>query len=250
MGRGSGRAGGRLAGEVVAITGASRGLGAALALAAAREGADLALCARSGGALERVAGEARAAGARVVARAVDVGDGAALRRWVESAAADLGHPTVLINNASLLGSRAPLAEQPEEEWREVIEVNLTGSFLAARAALPGMLERGRGSIVQVSSGAAVVPRRRWGAYAISKLAVEGLALNLATELEGTGVRVNVVDPGAMRTEMRASAYPREDPETLKTPEETVEIFLWLAGEGSSGASGQRFQADEWLRARR
>jgi NAD(P)-dependent dehydrogenase (short-subunit alcohol dehydrogenase family) len=239
------RGNGRLAGEVVAITGASRGLGAALAQAVAREGGAVAICARDGGALRRVEAEAEALGARVHAAVVDVADEAALREWVAGCTAAIGHPTVLINNASVLGPRVSLMEHPAEEWRRTLEINLTGSFLAARAVLPGMLAAGYGSIVQVSSGAAIVPRTRWGAYSVSKLAADGLALNLAAELRGSGVRVNVVDPGAMRTGMRAEAYPEEDPLTLKTAERTVGPFLWLASRESAAATGQRLHADEW-----
>src|SRR5690554_1975855 len=111
-----------------------------------------------------------------------------------------------------------------------------------------MLPAGNGSIINVSSGAAIPPRPGWGAYAVSKYALEGFSRNLAAELEGSGIRVNIVDPGAMRTDMRAAAYPDEDPGTLKEPEAIAPLFLWLAGDGSQGTTGQRFQADEWLRA--
>jgi NAD(P)-dependent dehydrogenase (short-subunit alcohol dehydrogenase family) len=115
------------------------------------------------------------------------------------------------------------------EWRRTLEVNLTGAFLVTRAVLPHLRAAGAGSIINVSSGAALPPRRSWGAYAVAKQALDGLSLNLAAELEGSGIRVNVVDPGSMRTPMRAAAY----------------LFLWLASDASAGVTGRRLRADEW-----
>lgn len=229
----------------VLITGASRGLGAALARGFAAPGAALALCARGGEELRVVAESARAAGATVLASAADVADAAAVERWVAEATERLGPPRALVNNASVLGPRVALAEYPAQEWGRVMEINLNGAFHAARAVLPRMLAAGGGSIVNLSSGAAVLPRERWGAYSVSKVALEALSQNLAHELRGTGVRVNVVDPGSMRTEMRAAAYPEEDPATLKRPEAVVPLVLWLAGARSAAVTGERFQADRW-----
>lgn len=230
---------------MVLITGASRGLGAAVAEELSRLGHPVALCARGGDELDRVAGRIREAGGRCLARAVDVTDAPAVGRWIDDAASELGPPRVLINNASVLGPRSPLGDYPLDEWRGAIDVNLNGVFIASRLTVPRMLEEGRGSIVNVSSGAAIPPRERWGAYAVSKAAVEVLTLNLAKELEGTGVRVNSVDPGAMRTPMRAAAYPEEDPLRLKTPEETTGVFAWLAGDASQGVTGRRLSAERW-----
>lgn len=233
----------------VLITGASRGLGAALAVAFGRRGARVAICARSGDSLRGVSAEVQEAGGTCLPAAVDVTDTDAVERWADEAARELGEPAVLINNASVLGPRAPLAEHSPGEWRETLDVNLTGTFLVTRAVLPRMLRAGQGSIVNVSSGAAVPPRTRWGAYAVSKLALEGFTQNLAAELDGTGVRVNAVDPGAMRTGMRATAYPEEDPRTLKRPEDTVGVFLWLASPASRGVTGERLRADDWPNGR-
>lgn len=234
----------------VLITGASRGLGRALALAFAGAGYPVGLCARGSEELERAAEAVQGAGGRVVAHAIDVTDAAAVRGWVTAVERELGPARVLVNNASLLGPRVALAGYPVERWREVMEVNLTGTLVATQAVLPGMLGRRAGVVINVSSGAALPPRAAWGAYAVSKMAVEGLSRNLALELEGSGVRVHIVDPGAMRTGMRAEAYPEEDPGTRKRPEEIAPLFLWLAGGGEGQESGGRYQADEWLAARR
>lgn len=232
----------------ILITGASRGLGRALALAYLRDGANTAICARSADELAAVEQEAHALPGDCLALETDVTVAAQIERWVETATSRWGPPTALINNASLLGPRVPLKDFPEAEWRAAIDVNVTGTFLATRAVLPAMLEAGAGSIINVSSGAAISPRREWGVYAVSKNAVEAFSRNLAAELEGTGLRVNIVDPGAMRTDMRAAAYPEEDPLTLKEPADIFPLFDWLTGVGSERVTGERYQADEWLAA--
>jgi NAD(P)-dependent dehydrogenase (short-subunit alcohol dehydrogenase family) len=105
-----------------------------------------------------------------------------------------------------------------------------------------------GSIVNVVSGVSVEGRPEWGAYAVSKFGVEGLTQILAAELEERGIRVNAVDPGGMRTEMRAAAYPEEDPMTRITPEENTDVFLYLASDESKGVTGERFKAQEFQKA--
>lgn len=229
--------------RVVLITGGSRGLGAALAEAFGRAGARVAVCGRDREALRRVEADVRRTGAECFASPVDVTDAESVRSWVGEAERRWGAAAVLVNNASVLGPRAALREYPLAEWRQTLEVNLTGTFIVTQAALPGMVRRGGGSIVNVSSGAAIPPRASWGAYAISKLAVEGLTQNLAREMERTGVRVNAVDPGAMRTGMRADAYPEEDPASVKPASAAADVFLWLASDASRQVSGERFQAD-------
>jgi NAD(P)-dependent dehydrogenase (short-subunit alcohol dehydrogenase family) len=232
--------------RVVVITGASRGLGAALAASFAEAGARLSICARSERSLTEITGRLEALAAPYLARAVDVAREEEVDRWIGDTERELGTPHVLVNNASILGPRAPLAEHPLDAWRQVLDVNLTGTFIATKRVVRAMRSRGSGSIINVSSGAAVPPRVNWGAYAISKDALEGLSWNFAGELAGTNIRVNVVDPGAMRTEMRAEAYPDEDPATLKEPASIVPLFFWLAGDGSREVTGQRFQADRWI----
>src|SRR5690606_22679349 len=213
-------------------------------------GARPSLCATSAERLERVRAKVEAVGGESLAMPCDIRDPAAVEEWVAETTRNLGPPRVLVNNASVLGSRTELRHAPIDEWRAVLDVNLTGSLIVAQAVLTRMLRRGSGSIINVSSGAAVPPRRNWGAYGVSKSALEALSANLASELEGSGVRVNVVDPGSMRTAMRAEAYPDEDPAELKEPAAVAPLFLWLASDASSGVTGQRFQADEWLAGRR
>ena len=169
-----------------------------------------------------------------------------MRSWVERTRHELGPITGLINNASILGPRHALIDFDLGEWREVLEVNLTGCLNTSQAVLPEMIGQRKGWIINVSSGASLPPRVNWGAYAVSKAAVDALSQNLAAELAGTGVRVNVVDPGPMRTGMRSAAYPEEDPTTLRAPSDVVPVFLWLAAGDGTLLTGERISAVSWL----
>jgi NAD(P)-dependent dehydrogenase (short-subunit alcohol dehydrogenase family) len=231
--------------KVTLITGASQGLGRALALAFAREGARVVLNARSEESIRPVAAEVEEAGAEVLAVAADVSKGADVERLVGEAVGRFGRIDVLVNNAGLLGPRVAIEEYPEDEWRRVIDANLTGPFLVSKATIPHMDDGG--SVINVVSGVSVEGRAEWGAYSVSKFGVEGLTQILASELEEQGVRVNAVDPGGMRTDMRAAAYPEEDPQTRITPEENTAVFLYLASDESEGVTGERFKAQEFGR---
>ena len=234
-----------LEGKVALVTGASQGLGRALALAFAREGARVAINSRSEESIRPVAGEAESAGAEVLALAADVSRIADVERLVGATVERFGRIDVLVNNAGVLGPRVPIEEYPEDEWRRVMDANLNGLFLVTKAAIPHMPEGG--SIINVVSGVSVEGRAEWGAYSVSKFGVEGLTQILASELKERGIRANAVDPGGMRTEMRAAAYPEEDPMTRITPEENTGIFLYLASEESREVTGQRFKAQEFRR---
>ena len=235
-----------LEGKVALITGASQGLGRALALAFAREGGRVAINSRSEESIRPVAEVAESLGAEVVALAADVSRGADVERLVGAAAERFGKIDVLVNNAGVLGPRVRIEEYPENEWRGVIDANLTGLFLVTKAAIPHMPEGG--SIINVVSGVSVEGRAGWGAYSVSKFGVEGLTQVLAAELEERRIRANAVDPGGMRTEMRAAAYPEEDPTTRITPEENTNVFLYLASDESRGVTGRRFKAQEFRKA--
>ena len=232
--------------KVVMITGASRGLGRALTLAFAEEGANLVINSRNSDSLDPVVKEAEDAGAEVLAVAADVSVQADVERLVNAAVDRFGRIDVLVNNAGLLGPRVPIVEYPEDEWRKVLEANLTGPFLLAKALILHMPEGG--SIINVTSGVSIQGRARWGAYSVSKFGMEGFTQILSAELEERGIRANSVDPGGMRTEMRAAAYPDEDPNTLVTPEENTDVFLYLASDESRDVTGERFKAQEFQKA--
>ena len=143
------------------------------------------------------------------------------------------------------GRRVALVEYPFGQWEEVIRVNLHGVFLLSQQVVKRMIAQRHGSIINVSSGVGRVGRARWGAYAVSKFGLEGLTQVLADEVKEFGIRVNSVNPGPTRTEMRAEAYPEEDPLTLPTPEQITPIFVHLASAQSENVTGQMLEAQDW-----
>jgi len=236
-----------LEGKVAMVTGASQGLGRALALAYAREGAMLVINSRNYESIRDVVEEIRGLGVEVLGIGADVTSSSDVEDLVDVAVEHYDRIDVLVNNAGLLGPRVAIEEYPEDEWRRVLDANLTGPFLLSKAAIPYMREGA--SIVNVTSGVSIEGRAEWGAYSVSKFGMEGLTQILAAELKDRGIRVNSVDPGGMRTGMRAVAYPDEDPTTRITPEENTAIFLYLASNESRDVTGERFKAQEFQSAR-
>ncbi|CAM4014525.1 SDR family NAD(P)-dependent oxidoreductase [Mesobacillus thioparans] len=234
--------------KVVMITGVTQGLGRALTLRFAKEGAKLAVCARRTGELNKVRKVAEAYGAEVLAVTADVSVPREAERFVALALETFGKIDVLINNASILGpSPIPLLlDFPEEDFTEVLKVNSISPFLVTRRVLPSMLANNDGTIINVTSEAGHVGYAGWGAYGISKFAVEGMTQTWADELKSTNIRINMVDPGEMDTEMHALAVPGCDYE-LAQPDEVVDIFLYLASNDSKGIKGQRFEAQGFER---
>ena len=232
--------------KVILVTGASQGLGKALALAYAGEGAKVVVNSRNEDSIKPVAEEVEEKGVEVLAVAADVSDSSEVQKLVDETVDKFGRIDVLVNNAGVLGPRVAIEEFPEDEWRKVIDANLTGPYLVAKAAIPHIPEGG--SIINLVSGVSVEGRAEWGAYSVSKFGIEGLSQILAAELEERGIRSNAVDPGGMRTDMRAAAYPDEDPTTRITPEENTDVFLYLASDESKGVTGGRFKAQEFQRA--
>lgn len=239
----------RLAGKVALITGGSRGIGKAVASAYAREGASVFICARNEIVVTQAVSDIRGAGGQAYGCVGDVGKMEDVKRIAQAATHRYGAIHILVNNASLLGPREAVAHYPLSAWEEVIRVNLTGVFMMTQEILPLMLARGVGSIINVSSGVGRMGKARWGAYAASKFAVEGFTQVLAEEVKEFGIRVNAVNPGATRTEMRAQAYPEEDPTTLPTPEEITPVFVYLASDEAIGVTGESLDARDWLKPR-
>jgi len=236
----------RLKGKVALVTGGSQGIGRAVAAAYAREGATVIVTARHIERLEAAAAEIRKGGGDVVPLRADVVD----RQQVQQLAGEIKRRFdglhILVNNASLLGPRVPILEYPEEDWEAVVAVNLHGPFFVIKACLPLMIPTGGGSIINVSSGVGRIGKPRWGAYAASKFALEGLTQLLAAELQPLHIRVNAVNPGGTRTGMRAAAYPEEDPLTLPTPEQITPVFVYLASDESRDVTGQSLEARDFL----
>ena len=238
---------GVLEGKVALITGGSRGIGKAIAMAYAREGAKVFICARKKTDLKRAAREIRSMGGEVSWSAADIAEVTEVKRLVREVLDRYGTINILVNNASVLGPREPLMDYPLSSWEEAMRVNLTAQFVVTREVLRVMIRHKEGSIINLSSGVGRVGKARWGAYAVSKFGVEGFTQVLAEEVKEWNIRVNAVNPGGTRTEMRAEAYPDEDPLTLPTPEEITEVFLYLASDDSRAVTGQSLDARDWLR---
>jgi NAD(P)-dependent dehydrogenase (short-subunit alcohol dehydrogenase family) len=217
-----------LAGRVAVVTGASRGIGRAAALALAEAGAHVVALARTQGALEELDDAIRSAGGTATLVPVDLKDFDALDRLGAALYERWGKLDVLFGNAGLLGGLSLLGHYDPKTWDEVMAVNVTANWRLIRSLDPLLRASDAGRAIFVSSGAAQKCTAYWGPYSVSKAALEALARTYAAETASTPVRVMLVNPGPLRTRMRASAMPGEDPETLKTPEDLAPHILRLA----------------------
>jgi NAD(P)-dependent dehydrogenase (short-subunit alcohol dehydrogenase family) len=235
---------GRGPARTAVVTGGTRGLGRALARAFAQRGFRVYATARGAESLAALGREMQETRLDVVPLQADVGSTEDNARVARRIADDGRRVDVLVHNAALLGPRTELAAHSPDVFQQVMTANVFGPFDLTRQLLP-LLQQG-GAIEFVSSGVTGRPRTRWGVYQVSKVALEGMAGIWAKELADRGVRVFVVDPGATRTEMRAQAYPQEDPARLAPPEERTGVFVWLAERADITLSGQRFQAEGFM----
>jgi NAD(P)-dependent dehydrogenase (short-subunit alcohol dehydrogenase family) len=230
-----------LRGMAALVTGGSRGLGAALGHALAAAGARVALVARNGDALGDVVRAIRAAGGEAHAIVADVADKQATHAIAGQAAALVGPVELLINNAGTLGP-TPLRlwlDTDCEDLEAALATNVVGPFRLTKALVGPMVLRGRGTVVNVGTDAAIVPYERWGAYGASKAALEQLGRIWALELAGTGVRMFTVDPGEMNTRMHADAVPDADPATLADPAAVAARVLFVVRDRAVAPSGAR-----------
>ena len=220
---------GKLDGRIAVVTGASRGIGAAVALRFAEEGAQLVLIARTVGALEELDDAIRAAGGRQpVLVPHDLRDFDGLDRLGASLHERYGKLDILVGNAGILGPLTPVGHIPPDIWQEVMDVNVTANYRLIRSLDPLLRRSDAGRAIFVTSGASSGRTAYWGPYAVSKAALEALVLSYAAEITKTQVRANLLSPGPIRTAMRAAAFPGENPETLRKPEEIVDLFVDLA----------------------
>ena len=217
-----------LDGRIALVTGASRGIGRAVAVGFARAGAHVVLLARTIGGLEEVDDEIRMNGGAATLVALDLKQADKLDALGPTLLQRFGRLDILVANAGLLGPLSPLGHIKTEAWREVIDVNLTANWHLIRAVDPLLRLSDAGRAIFVSSGAASGKNAYWGPYAVSKAGLEALARTWANELAQTPVRVNMINPGPIRTGMRAKAFPGEDAMSLKTPADIVPLFVRLA----------------------
>lgn len=240
----------RLSGTASLVTGASRGLGLALARELAAAGSRVVMVARDRQALEAAVGSVRAAGGVAHGLVADLGDKQAIYPLAGEAAALVGPLDVLVHNASTLGpTPLPLLLDTEcEDFERVLQVNLLGPFRLSKVLAGPMALRGGGAIVHISSDAAVSAYPRWGAYGVSKAALDHLSRIWAAELAevGTGLRVLAVDPGEMATQMHAEALPDADPATLADPAVIAARIVDMLRRDGDAKSGGRLSAPDWV----
>lgn len=237
---------GLLDNRVILITGTTRGIGRALALAAARLGATVLLHGRNRRALEQLHDEVAEIGPEPAIAQLDFerAQGTEYQHLTGEIESRYGRLDGLVHNAGILGDRSPIEHYDIGTWQRVMHINLNAPFILTRCLLPLLKQSEDASLVFTTSGVGKRGRAYWGAYSVSKFGTEGLCQILADELERTEIRVNCVNPGATRTRMRAQAYPAEDPETINAPDDVLGPYLFLLGPDSAGVSGRRIDCQE------
>ena len=232
-----------MAGRTALITGASRGIGRAAALALAGAGAHVILVARTTGGLEETDDAIQKIGGTATLVPMNLRDFDAIDRLGASIYERWGKLDAMLGNAGVLGTLTPLAQITPKGFAEVMEVNVTANWRLIRSMDPLLRQSDAGRVLFVSSGAAKKHTPYWGAYAVSKAALEMLALTYAAECRETNLKVNLLNPGPMRTAMRAKAMPGEDPATLPTPDQIapqiVEMLSPSFGESETIANFRR-----------
>ena len=210
----------RLAGRLALVTGATRGIGRAVAMAFAREGAHLILVGRTTGALEELDDDIRGVGGNATLLTLDALGPTIYQRWQKL--------DILVGNAGILGPLSPLGHVTADAWNEVLQINLTANWRLIRTLDPLLRRSDAGRAIFVSSGAAVSRPAYWGPYAVSKAGLEALVVTYAHEVENTAGGANLINPGPTRTRLRAKAFPGEQASSGKPPEDVTPMFVKLA----------------------
>jgi NAD(P)-dependent dehydrogenase (short-subunit alcohol dehydrogenase family) len=231
----------KLQSRIALITGAKRGIGLAIARAYAREGARCILAGRDAAALKRVAEEI--GNATVLTLRLDQPES------IRAATKSVEKLDIFVANAAVLGARKPIVEYPFDAWVDTFQANVHANLLLIQGLDPLLRKSDAGRIVILTTGVARTPKAGSGSYAITKAALEMLASVYAQEIAGTPIRLNMVNPGPTRTQMRAQVMPKEDPLTLKTPEDIAPLFVELASPACT-RQGEWISADAWLKSAR
>ncbi len=232
--------------RVILITGASDGIGRALALHAAKHRAQVILHGRNVAKLEKVYDEIETlkSAPRPSIAVMDLAsaDANSYKTLAESLSEEFGRLDGLVHNAGILGERYSIEQYDAALWQEVMHVNVTAAFALTQVCLPMLKAALDPTVLFTSSGVGKTGKAFWGAYAVSKFATEGLSQVLASEYDHEKLRVNCVNPGATRTAMRLAAYPAEDRDNLKQPEDILATYIYLLGPDSKGVSGESLDA--------
>ncbi len=232
--------------RIILITGASDGIGRALALHAGSLGAQVILHGRNVSKLEKVYDEIEAMdnAPRPSIAILDLAsaDSDAYRSLADGLEKEFGRLDGLVLNASILGDRFSIEQYDAAKWQQVMHVNVTSAFALAQVCLPMLKQSDDASVIFTSSGVGRTGRAFWGAYAVSKFATEGLSQVLADEHRHSAIRVNCINPGATRTSMRLEAFPGEDRDVLNRPEDILATYIYLLGPDSREVTGQSLDA--------
>lgn len=231
--------------RIILVTGASDGIGREAALTYARYGATVILLGRNEEKLRRVAqhiADEQHVQPQWFTLDLLTCTAEECRQVADRIAANYPRLDGVLHNAGLLGEIGPMSEQDPQIWQDVMQVNVNATFMLTQALLPLLLKSDAGSLVFTSSSVGRQGRANWGAYATSKFATEGMMQVLADEYQNRSLRVNCINPGGTRTSMRASAFPTEDPQKLKTPADIMPLYLWLMGDDSRRKTGMTFDA--------
>ena len=235
-----------LAHKVILVTGAGAGIGRVAATTFASHGATVVLLGKTTAKLEQVYDEIMALGAPEPGIApMDLATASSedIKQLAEVLDSTYGRLDGLLHNAAMLGDRIPVEHYDINQWMTVMQVNFNAVFMLTRLLLPLLRQAPAASLLFTSSSVGAAPKAYWGPYAVSKYAMEGLAKLLAEELDNTSaIRVNIINPGATRTSMRAKAYPNENPANLKTATSLMPLYLYLMGDDSSAVNGETLTA--------
>lgn len=230
----------------VLVTGASSGIGRALALCLARDGAQVAVCARRAEALADLCDEGRGTQGRIVGRSCDIRDRSSIEDFVSWATSELGGLDVLVNNAGALGPRNPIREISVEEFDDVIQTNVVGLFAMTKAALPALCQEGAGLVINISSGLGRFGVANSSAYCASKFAVEGFTQSLADEYAGSELVAVALSPGMVATGMLQNYLGEEDVSAYLDPNDVAAGISRLIEDATPAYNGRALDIDEFL----
>jgi len=235
----------RLKDKIILVTGGSKGIGKGISKIFLNEGANVIICARNRKELKITENELKNR-AHISSLRADITNADDITLIKDYISENYGKLDILVNNASILGITSKIEDYPESLWNQVIDINLNAQFYITKALIPLLKKSTNGSIINVSSTVGRQGRANWGAYSVSKFGLEALTQILAQELSEFNIRVNSVNPGGTRTDMRAAAVPDENPDTLPTPIDIAPIFIYLASNESIGETGKEFNARDWI----
>ena len=237
-----------LKGKTILITGAGDGIGRSAAISYASQGATVILLGKTKAKLEKVYDEIEQHGypaPSISLMDLLLADANDYPELIDNLIKEFNQLDGLLLNAAILGDRSPIEQYDVQKWVETIHINLTSQFILVKTLLPALKKSDNASVVFTSSGVGKTGKAFWGAYSVSKFGVEGLCQILAEEFDNDStIRFNCINPGAIRTKMRKSAYPLENPEDLLAPEEVMEKYLWLMSEASKNISGKSFDCQQ------